>query len=1254
MKLFALFASAFAFFASTFFAATEESWTQNDFTDVSNPASPYVAYALRQNPGGLSVVIEAAQLQGSSANRIDLGIQAARKVILSQKNAAITRKDAITRYTFTIPSGALVTKAADWNKLRMTFTVAWPGGPYGTDRQRERFLFCKPYATFDPVSSDPDDWQPIDLKEHAASVENRKKRILVDFDQPVDGKASIVIEDSQGHRVRNLISGKPLTIGKHRIEWDGLDEQGNVVTSGTYRWRAVSHPGITPHYLFSFYNHGRPPWRNGTPSSNWLADHSNPVAATTYGDRVYLGAPIAESGHNIVQLNLAGEKTGHVSFPTMVGIGKLFLAADADCFYAIMEGSTTYEQPAVLPDGHWQLRRPLNVLRWTTDGNPKPYKGPRGEKVITQNLFTGTGSQPKKNMKLPAPDNLAGAALLNGMLYISLKQENRIVRMDVTNGDILGEIALPNPGLLATDGKGLLIALSGTSLVRIEPGTYRITPLFAPKLSPLPETGSPEVEFYGFIGANPTGMAVNEAGEIFLSDNGVDQDIKVFDFHGRLLRQIGKTGGRPLNGPWDSKGVYQPHGIAVDRKNQLWITETDTFPRRNSVWDAGTGALVQEIFGPSFYGADLCSFDSADHTRWVAAGEQWKLDFDKKTATPVSTLYHQTKAGQLQSSMMGKYWNFYHHDGRTFLISYGEGQSIYELRADGSLKLWAFCASLSSIAQNPRWTLPKAITDLPAVQELFAKNAAKAKPPVDTTLTPFGPWKDKVSLNESLLREIGILWVDRNGDDLGQPEEFDVLPAGYVFQTGGWGVGNPTLDLKIPATRDGKEILLTFSPDGFLPSGAPNYNMGKALASAVPLDPGIFSGEASMTQDRYGREIISGSPMKGVDSSGHTIWTFPNDWIGVHGSHESPLPETGVMQGTLYFLGTAPLDSNAEVFVMNGNHGRFFVLTTDGFYLDEMFKDVRVTQTADAYLIGGEPFGGFFGRGEDGRYYLQSGHTDYRIFRIDGLDQIKRSQGTIEVGPAQIIAAQANTETRAAKVRQPKFATVEEGTDRKPGDDPNTWPGDWSIKWGNPQQPFPYVTVKTLRFGESLYLAYRVKDPSPWVNHGTDWTMLFKTGDSVDFQFSTDPGARPDRPGPVPGDRRLLIAPFQDRSIAVLYSYREPGTKSPIGFSSPWRTENVDRVTEIKSAKILVQQGEGTYTVIVSVPLAELGLPQAGQSAELLGDFGVIYGDNAGSMDLLRSYWSNQATGLVNDVPGEIMISPRLWGTLKFSKATTQ
>ena len=796
-------------------------------------------------------------------------------------------------------------------------------------------------------------------------------------------------------------------------------------------------------------------------------------------------------------------------------------------------------------------------------------------------------------------------------------------------------------------------------MVRIDPATYNATPLFTPVMSALRVVGDSEESFYGFAGVNPTGMAVGEGQEIFLCDNGVDQNIKVYDPRGRLLRQIGKRGGRPMNGAWDPSGMANPHGITIDKEGKLWVTETNTFPRRNSVWNSKTGALIRDFMGPSFYGADLGCFDTADHTRWVGGGALWKLDFDNKTAVPTATLYHQTKPGQLQTQMMGDYWNFYHRDGRTFLIGYGHGQSIYELRADNSLKLWAFCCNLSSIAQTPRWTLPRVIAELPAVQALFAENAKdRHNPPLDMTLTPTGSWLDKVSLDQGLLRDISLLWVDRNGDDLGQADEFEVMASGDTIQTGGWGVGNPTLDLRIPAKVGGNSVVLPLKCEGFLPSGAPNYSLKKAIAAAVTVEPGIVGPEA--VQDHFGREIFNSSPMKAVAPDGHILWTFPNRWVGVHGSHEAPLPEIGVMQGALYFLGTAPLDAESDVFVMNGNHGRFFVLTTDGMYVDEMFKDVRVTQNSDAYMIGGECFGGYFGKCEDGKYYLQSGHTDYRAFQINGIDKIKRSQGALQIGPAQLLAAQANLQARVVQSQKPKAAVVEElpvGASALPKD-PNNWPGIWSsITWGDPRQPFPFAEVKICRSTKLLYLAYRVKDPSPWVNKGTDWTMLFKTGDSVDFQFSTDPSAKVTRNEPVPGDRRLLIAPFQDRSIAVLYSYREPGlTTAPMSFSSPWRAEKVDRVTELKSAQINVVPGEGQaagiYTLTVSVPLADLGLPSGGQPADLLGDFGVIYGDSAGSMNLLRSYWSNKATGLVNDVPGEIMITPRMWGSLKYNTPT--
>ena len=181
-----------------------------------------------------------------------------------------------------------------------------------------------------------------------------------------------------------------------------------------------------------------------------------------------------------------------------------------------------------------------------------------------------------------------------------------------------------------------------------------------------------------------------------------------------------------------------------------------------------------------------------------------------------------------------------------------------------------------------------------------------------------------------------------------------------------------------------------------------------------------------------------------------------------------------------------------------------------------------------------------------------------------------------------------------------------------------------------------------------LYLYYNVRDDSPWLNTGRDWTLLFKTGDSVDLQLGTDPRANPRRTGPVPGDLRLLIAPHEGRDIAVLYRHRCPGAADPQTFTSPWRSEKVDSVKVLASAEVAVVKERDRYRVEVSVPLAELGLEDAAGKT-IKADVGVLYGDTDGQITMLRSYWSNTNTSLVNDVPGEIMLTPALWGDVIFS-----
>jgi hypothetical protein len=95
----------------------------------------------------------------------------------------------------------------------------------------------------------------------------------------------------------------------------------------------------------------------------------------------------------------------------------------------------------------------------------------------------------------------------------------------------------------------------------------------------------------------------------------------------------------------------------------------------------------------------------------------------------------------------------------------------------------------------------------------------------------------------------------------------------------------------------------------------------------------------------------------------------------------------------------------------------------------------------------------------------------------------------------------------------------------------------------------------------------------------------------------------------------------------------------------PWRGAKVDDVRQIADAKITVKTDANGYNITAALPLADLGLTlPSGQ--RLRADFGITYGDAAGTDTNLRSHWSNQSTGLVDDIPGEIMLSPNLWGEL--------
>jgi hypothetical protein len=1106
---------------------------RDDLVVVSTPASPKVAYFLQCRGDSLVLTVQIATFTADGSDTsLDVGLAADKVVRRTGRQGNIQASDHSVLYRIIVPAGELVDNTADWSKLRLGLAVQWAGASGGGPRQREAFQ--------DPVrapsaalSSNPADWLPIDLDELSRTAADAHKRITFDFNQPMAGKATIVIDDDKGNRIRNLISGQTMAAGPQRITWDGADDNGTAVPPGNYTWRAISHPGLSLHYIMSYVN---------APGSN----HGVMESAATNGTDIFFGTHVTEGGVENIQLTPDGTLVRGFNAPNGHGLTRNAIAADRQYLFACYDGfswNATIDRNK--PD--WKVNAETTLFRFDLKtGELVDFPSARATLLATHEI--GPGSADKTPETATA---LAGIALFNGDLYEADRLSNVLRKIDPATGLVVATFPLPNPVALSANGNGLY-AVAGDQLVKLNPDTG-----YAAPITSLP--------------GDPEGLFAAADGRFFVSDDAPDaQFVRIFDAAGKPLGTLGTACGlKP--GPYDPLALKDPAGLVLSPDGHLWVTERDRWtPKRLSAYDLASKTMWKEFFGPTAYGAPGASFDPAHPTHWFGQGTMFDVDLNAGTAKPFSIL----------GGEQGMHYRLWRQDGRTFVIAYGMATYIEELKSDGTLKPLACICDAHHFSFSRKWQPPPAFVD--AFQRAYP----------DQKYVPGTEGRPD--------HGFGMLWVDKNGDGVMQANEIEFSTGAEKFGGTGWGNDFNDLNLRVPAYVNGHAVMVTLHPQGWWPGGAPRYpSLNDAVKAAVPIDLRIDQVSSETTVDHFGNMLINSDPtMKAYSPDGRLLWTFPNRWAGVQGSHDAPFPQTGELQGVLFYTGVAPLDDQGDVTMMNGNHGRLFAMTTDGMYLDEMFHDVRLMVSSQAGgfgILGGECFGGCFARSEqDGNYYYQGGGIEYRIYRVDGLQRIKRSQGTLTVTPEQAAAAEAVLLHKVA-ITAPTYEMTVPYYASPPAIDGSEsgWKPDPRMSWE--RVPGSRVEIHAGYDSRMLYLLYSVLDSSPWINNGKDWQMLFKTGDSVDLQLGANPQANPLRSEPVPGDLRLLVAPFQGKNIAVLYRPRLPGATDSVLFQSPWRGEKVDSVEILDSAKIALWHDSDSYRVAVAVPWSALGVEVADQ-----------------------------------------------------------
>jgi hypothetical protein len=623
---------------------------------------------------------------------------------------------------------------------------------------------------------------------------------------PLD-KASyvtLVIEDTMGKRVRNLVAETQLPAGNNLIMWDGYDdgernEKGDLVrrrvAAGQYRVRGLTHSGIRLNYEFPIYSGGNPPWKTPDKSGAWMADHSSPLGAvflpqgvSPFGGgkpQVLLSALIAEAGDPLIMVDENGQRIhGEHFFGWEGGIAvmrDMGMAVDKDFYaYAVMAN----EERVVLR----ALRR--------SGGGVEVASIPAETKMPREPAHIGVS-----------------AAVYNGLAVVSVPMDNKLVFIDTYGRKVLGSSPLPSPRGVYFDAKGNLFAISNNTVKR-----FRIANWQEPKL----DAGTVLIDDNLMEAHSLTG---DSAGNLYVADWGKLHQVKVFGADGKYQRVIGKPGGLQL-GLYDEERMHRPQGLTIDHKGRLWIAEADHLPKRISVWNAANGQFQMAKYGPPHYGGGG-TIDPADPTRVFYSEYHGLMEFELDWKTGTSKVKAIVSRKELQGLIELPGENLWperavHVNGRIYLVgNYHGGLRGNNNTAVFLLDAQTHIARPVAYVGSDRWW-PSVAND-PAMKERMPNKKNQHFMTWSDLNGDGNPQPDEIKYRLFTEKVIHPNWNNVNGDNNIDEGEVKVMPDGKEGDIYGFREFYPQPDLSMVG-RWGIQV----PAPSFRADGVPIYDLEKA------------------------------------------------------------------------------------------------------------------------------------------------------------------------------------------------------------------------------------------------------------------------------------------------------------------------------------------------------------------------------------------------------------------------------------------
>ena len=1047
---------------------------------------------------------------------------------------------------------------------------------------------------------------------------------------PSEANVSLGIFDAQGHLVRSLVKDAHRRAGANTEYWDGKDQFGAVVMPGKYVVKGLNHPPIGTTPVVSLGNPGSPPWPTADGRGDWLSDEAAPQAVVTDGANVYLAAPGSEKGYAIIAVGPDGKRLWgdqESYYPRCVS-----LTLSGQYLYALYSGPVSVH---ATPGGPDKEERAFLVCLDKTTGAPALFSTQRNDLTVTTwpyvdrvaglwDLRVNKGFTPANYEgqtryfanDVGEPTDAVSIAAVGERLYVSMLSQNQILVLDGTTGKQLDTIPVPSPVGLRAGSDGRLLAVSAGKVVAVDPVTKTVTTRIDHDL------------------VAPHDVTTDKAGNVYVSDWATSFQVKEFSPSGKLLRAIGTPGGRPWIGKWDARGMLLPRGMAVTDDGKLWVAEDDASPNRVSVWDAGTGAFLQDYVGPSPYGGgSLFWADPKDPSTVVAEGVLFHVDYAHKTWTPVATPFRRMSqaAAFTPNGMHGGTpgTRTIVHNGVQYVYFSDNPSLLVVMRRDGDrLTPVAAVGCISRFA-----------TGDPTAARIWDSDIGGHQ------IAHYYPDFFAGHLGDN------FVWSDKNGDGQVQPGEMQwahSLARGDTYVPGqtaeictGWGFGvGPDGSVYVGGEMKGSNSVSRLDLQGWTPSGAPTYDMAAIHTIVVGPTPGgiqgIYADDGGHVYVTHGYEWNPGkhNALDCYTRDGTLLWSF-------HATEGRQQADDFLADGVIAEFHEPGGESVLASWLWHANF-KPYLFTPDGLYVSDLLDDTKIGPTA----AWDESYKNYF-QAPDGAAYIVNGANDaYHVDRITGLDHLHRFTGTIAVTQADLQAA-ATASAQAANapppVPQPVLRVAWMTTPPVVDGDLSGWDmGAGVALMGSKGRT---ARVALARDATNLYLAYDVHG-AKLVNKGVNWQTLFISGDCDDLMLHAGPFAP--HFAPAEGDERLLLSVYQGKPVAVLYRPVVPGTTN----STRLMAATIDQIVRLPDAKIAYKRVGDGYTLEASVPLSDLGVgatpsdPSVGTT--LRGDVGVIYADETGADRALRLYYNNHETDMTADLTTEATLQPGNWGDVEF------